>query len=406
VILLSLLTTVCASSGAAYAGLTLYDKDNWTFAVDGRAQGFLSYGFGDAVAKPVGTMVGGYMFGAIPDGSGNFATTRVRGGWAGSVMGVNATHKYSDTLSVSGRISFWFAMETDQNKGPANTNLDIRQGFLKLDSTVWGGLLIGRNLGLHTRQSIIQDAIFQDGDTVGSPCGITGAGISCGQAGYGVLYPAFNPGIVYNTPDMGGFNLSVGAYDPVRHDDAMNPAANFGQTPLPRLEFEAAFHKGESTSIDVWANGMWQRLVKTGASDAIDATGVGAGFRAGFGGFKLGFLAAMDQGGGMYIPLGDTQIDATGKLRTVTTFWGSAMYTFGNWDITAGFGQSINKQTDDDKAKNNNGLIKSLQGASAGLHYHMGPLVWVAQFFQMEHKWFNDAKQTGNVINVGATFNW
>lgn len=398
----------------AEAGIPLYDKDGWSFSTDGRAQGFYSFANGDSAPKggadaPGGgtwTYTGDGGFGAKGDGANTFTTSRVRGGWAASVFGVTVNRQINPDLKVTGRLSFWFAIEGDQAKGAANNvgSLDIRQGFLKLEGN-WGGLLFGRNLGLHSRQAIIQNSIFSDEYGIGSPCNITGLGISCGQAGYGVMFPGFNPGIVYNTPDINGLTVTVGAYDPVRFDDQ-----GWGQTPIPRMEFEATYKKA---MFDVFANGMWQRLGKTGGSDTLDALGFGYGARAQFGALRLGFLGAFDKGGGMYIPLepGSMPIDSAGQLRTVTTFWGQAMYSLGMYDITAGYGAALAKENAADadlraSMMTPSALIKSQVGINVGLLYHLDAVVLAAQFFRMQHTWYNDATQNANVVNLGATFNW
>ena len=397
----------------AHAALPLYNKEGWAVATDGRAQGFFSYANGDAGPKggspsvdPKTGYTGDGGFAAVGDGNRDFSTSRLRGGWAASVLGFSVTRQISQTLKVSARLSFWFTVENDQAKGPANNvgSFDIRQGYLKLDGT-WGGLLFGRDLGLHARQAIIQNAILSDGNGVGSPCNITGLGFACGQAGYGVLFPGFNPGIVYNTPSLGGLVLSVGAFDPVRFD-----AAGWGQTPLPRLEFEATFSRG---SLVVFGDGMWQRIGKTGAADVLDAVGVGYGARVQLGPLHLGFLGGYDRGGGMYVPLGpgDMALDSAGQLRTVQTYWGQVMYSLGNFDVTSGVGAALAQQTPSDVAAQKDPLapttlIRSQVGINAGLLYHLDAVVLVAQLFRMQHQWFNRATQNANVVNLGATFNW
>jgi predicted porin len=397
---------VMALTGAttARADITLYDKDNWTFATDGRAQGFYSLGFGDSAAKPaapMGTLIMG-GFNAVGDSNQDFTTSRMRGGWAATVLGVTAKNKISETLSVSAHLAFWYDVANDQAKGPPNNvgSLDIRQGFLKLESTSWGGLLIGRNLGLHPRQEIIQNAVFTGAYAIGSPCNITGMGITCGQAGYGVVYPGFNPGIVYNTPELQGlqgFQLSVGAYDPVRMTDA------FGQTPLPRLEFEATYH---IAMVDTFASGMWQEAIATGGSKKLNAVGIGGGARATFGPFKVGALVNVDKGGGMYIPIGDVTIDSTGELRTVLNWWLSALYTIGQYDISAGFGEAHMAQTSADEADTMHSLIKNQIGWSVGVLYHLGPVGLDVEWFHQDHEWWGGQSQKANLINAGATVNW
>jgi predicted porin len=399
-----------ALARSAQASITLYEKDAWTLSIGGRAQGFYSFAAGDAVPKgEPAFLTGEGPIGAVGDGSGNFATSRMRGGWAASMFGLTVTNQVSDRLKVTGRLSFWFTVEGDQTKGAPNDDgsLDIRQGFVKIEGP-WGGVLLGRNLGLHSRGSLLQDSFLSaDEYSVGSPCNVTGLGITCGQVGYGVLMPGFNAGIVYNTPDLHGFVLSLGAYDPRRvGPEGMGPQS-YGQTPLPRFEFEALQHlEVRPLTLDLFLNGMWQRLVSTGADDKLEAYGVGYGLRLGVGPLQLGFVGGWDHGGGMYVPLGDVSIDSQGHLRDVETYWGQIMYSLGKVDLTGGVGVARMHATVTDEADPMLSLIKWHQGINGAVLYHLGSVVLVAQYFRMAHQWSLGQRQVVHVFNTGATFNW
>jgi predicted porin len=397
-------------AGSAQASITLYDKDAWTLSIGGRTQGFYSFATGDSYPRgEAAVLTGEGPVGAVGDENNRFTTSRLRGGWAANMFGLTVTNQINEHLKATGRISFWFTIEGDQTKGLANDDgsLDIRQGFVKLEGG-WGGVLLGRNLALHSRGSLLQDSfITADEFSVGSPCSITGLGITCGQVGYGVLMPGFNAGIVYNTPDWHGFVLSVGAYDPRRIGPDAGGPQSYGQTPYPRLEGEALQHwdRGWLTA-DLFANGMWQQAGKTGGSDTIHAYGFGWGGRVGLGKLKLGLVGGWDHGGGMYVPLGDVSIDADGHLRNVATWWGQALYTLGAFDLTAGVGQARMHATATDDADPMLSLIKTHLGINGAVLWHLGPVVLVVQYFRMVHTWHRGQEQVINVLNTGATFNW
>jgi predicted porin len=408
---LVILLLVLSGARPARATIKLYEKDAWTLSIGGRAQGFYSFATGDAYPRgEPAFLTGEGPIGAVGDESNRFTTSRMRGGWAASMFGLTVTNQISPDLMVSGRISFWFTVEGDQTKGEPNNvgSLDIRQGFVKLEGPSWGGVLLGRALGLHSRGSLLQDAtISADEWSVGSPCSIVGLGITCGQVGYGVLMPGFNAGIVYNTPDLRGFVLSVGAYDPRRVGPRDPGDTSYGQTPLPRFEAEGVYDLVRGAfKLHLFANGMWQRLVKTADSDTLDAYGVGYGFRVGLGGLWLGMVGGWDRGGGMYVPLGDVSIDTTGRLRDVTTWWGQAMYSLGPVDFTGGVGTAHMAMTPADEADPMSSLIKSHLGINAAVMYRLGPVVLVAQYFRMDHQWHRGQEQVVDVFNTGATFNW
>jgi predicted porin len=401
---------VMALAGSARASILLYDRDGWTLSIGGRTQGFYSFATGDSFPRGEAAILGGEEpVGAVGDEHDRFTTSRLRGGWAANMFGLTVTNQISEGLKATGRVSFWFTIEGDQTKGLANDDgsLDIRQGFVKLEGR-WGGVLFGRSLALHSRGSLLQDSfITADEYSVGSPCSITGLGITCGQVGYGVLMPGFNAGIVYNTPEWRGFGLSVGAYDPRRIGPDDPGPQSYGQTPYPRLEAEATERWQRAWfSVDLFANGMWQQAGKTGGSDTIDAYGVGYGGRVGLGGLTLGFAGGWDHGGGMYVPLGDVAIDAEGHLRNVVTWWAQAMYALGPVAVTGGVGQARMHATTVDQADPMFSLIKSHLGINGAVLWHLGPVVLVAQYFRMVHTWYRGQEQAINLVNTGATFNW
>jgi hypothetical protein len=395
---------------SAHAGITLYERDAWSLSIGGRTQGFYSFATGDSYPTGNPAFLGGEgPVAAIGDENNHFTTSRMRGGWAANMFALTVTDQISPRLKATGRVSFWFTVEGDQTKGLANDDgsLDIRQGWVKLEGG-WGGVLFGRNLGLHSRGSLLQDSfITADEYSVGSPCNITGLGISCGQVGYGVLMPGFNAGIVYNTPEWHGLMLSVGAYDPRRIGPDDGGVTSYGQTPYPRLESEATEHwETNWFGLDLFVNGMWQEAGKTGGSDTIQAYGVGSGGRVSLGLLKLGFVGGWDHGGGMSVPLGDVSIDKDGHLRDVVTWWGQAMYSLGAFDLTSGVGRARMYANAADDADPMFSLIKAHLGINGALLWHLGPVVLVAQYFRMVHTWHRGQEQAINVFNTGATFNW
>ena len=82
------------------------------------------------------------------------------------------------------------------------------------------------------------------------------SGGACGMAAFGAVFPSFEPGFVYTTPNAGGFELSVGVYDPA---NVANGQMN--RTPYPRLEGEATF--AIQDVVKLFASGFWQHLEGT-----------------------------------------------------------------------------------------------------------------------------------------------
>jgi hypothetical protein len=113
-----------------------------------------------------------------------------------------------------------------------------------------------------------------------------------------VLGNGFGAGLVYATPNLGGFQLSLGGYD----------AVGFPNTPLlnrerwPRGEFEATFMRnfGANGLFKLFVNGAWQRLYDSGFSPiSADVYGSGFGGRLEVGPFRIGVAGHVGKGVGV-----------------------------------------------------------------------------------------------------------
>ena len=86
----------------------------------------------------------------------------------------------------------------------------MREVFFNVSGD-FGTISAGRTLALFGRQAILQDiTLFGVGYLVGPD----GGGTTLGRIGAGYVYPDFRTRFVYQTPDMNGFQLSVGIFDP------------------------------------------------------------------------------------------------------------------------------------------------------------------------------------------------
>lgn len=442
--------TLCVFAGTAAAALLAplparaeviaFEDDRWTLSFGGRTAGFYSYETGDASPHytaaqiaanggQVPTMTGALIwsgFTATPNqdpsmcsinGIANgqpcsFATSRVHSGFVGNIFGFTATRRITPSLKAIGRIQLWWPIETDQYRGFSSMSPDPRESYVKLEGP-WGGLLFGRTLGLHDRGATLIDYLYADGYSIGSPCNATQQGPLCGFIGYGYQFPGYNAGIIYNTPVVGGFQLSAGIYDPVRigFQNVM-----LAILPAPRIESEATFTlESGPVFLHLYVNGMWQRASGFVADPAtsmnvrktVDAHGIAAGARLQIGGFKIGGGANYDIGGGDLSGLvGPVPIDDQGDLRRVTGMMGQAMYSAAGFDVAAGLGVTLVQQTASDVAAQNS-VIKSRLGEQVSVNYHLDSnVVLNAQYFYAQHIFWRGQVQTLRNIHMGMTLTW
>src|SRR5689334_19760470 len=168
------------ASTASAQGLTMQMSNGWSFSFSGNVNVFWSFTkqnttAGDAANSSVRT-------GLLPA----FATFEAKGKEAGLNLGVH----------------FGFAPQI-QNAGVHDqfgAQIDMRQVYLTIGFKDGSQILAGRELGLFSRQNILNDMTLFGVGAVGIGAGFTqGGGTTLGRIGYGYIYPNFNAQVTYST---------------------------------------------------------------------------------------------------------------------------------------------------------------------------------------------------------------
>jgi hypothetical protein len=317
--------------------------------------------------------------------------------------------------SVTGRFAIWGNVSQKRDKTLV-PDVDLREAYLKLEGP-WGGVLAGRNIGLFGRGGINLDYDIEHGFGLGSPCMIInrepsqGPVAACGHVGFGILFPAFNAQISYNTPVFAGFQLTVGLFDPATVQER-----GYTRTPLPRVEGELSFKAQKVFHAEV--SGTWQRI---GQQDQlvlnVDSYGVAAAAGVNLGPVQLGAAGFAGQGLGIWAAMENYPVFSDDKfiLRRQKGFLGMAALNVGHTKIAAGVGETLVSRTVNDPVGPFSGLNfpKSQFGISAGIYQGIyDSIVLGLDYFRASHTWnegLNDAgagytpKQTVNFFNLGAT---
>jgi predicted porin len=403
-----LVAAVAATPSLASAEIPIAKANDWTLSLDGRLNTFVSYSFGQAQPLSVPTWQG------VEDraaGTDSIAMTRIRSGFISNVLGFTLRRPLSESTNLTGRFAIWVGVSQARNKAD-NPALDAREVYFKVEGP-WGGVLAGRNLALFSRGGILLDYEIEHGYGLGHPCAIrTVMGAACGHAGHGVLFPSYNAGIVYNTPELAGLQLSVGAYDP-----AANSERTYERTPYPRIEAEATYHFRKY--VHAFVGALWQRFgSNTDPTQNPDATGVNYGAGVNAGPVQLGFTGYFGLGLGLYEPLENSPLfsDDSGVLRKSHGYLGLAALNLGNTKLAGGFGTEVLEKTLNEPAGPfpAQTVPKSQTGLSAGLYQTIkGSLVLALEYFRGTYQWYPvadanggppiDNQQIVNFVNVGAT---
>ena len=160
-------------------------------------------------------------------------------------------------------------------------------------------MTVGRTLTLFSRGATEITYLYGYRYGLGFPGTVSNFSQStAGSVGFGVMGNGFGAGMVYATPSLGGFQLSVGGYD----------ANTIPTTPLlnrarwPRAESEMTFIRnfGTANLVKLFVNGAWQRLYDfNGAAISTDVYGTGFGGRLEVGPVRLGVAGHWGKGIGV-----------------------------------------------------------------------------------------------------------
>lgn len=405
---------------SARADVDLVTAQGWTLSTDGRINAFLSLARGDAIPDTEQNYTG-LDEEATPGGS--ISSARVRTGFIESVLGFRLKKTLEPNVTAEARVGMWMeaASQRNWNDEPA---VDAREAYFKINAP-WGGFLAGRAMSLFSRGAIMLDYDIEHNYGLGHPCATkVVAGGACGHSGFGILFPGFHAGLVYNTPEVGGLQLSAGLFDPV----ALAEGA-YRRTPLPRAEAELTFQVPDH--FRMFAGTLWQRVSRNnqpmtpgGASteQTVDAAGISYGLWASGGPLAVGGSGYYGKGLGLYTPLEDNPINitASGALRHQNGYYGAASLTFGATKFAGGVGISRLEHASDDPPNTGGSVTPKQQfGISTGVYQGLYKTVTLAlEYFRAQTTWQDHGQmvtggtniirpvQTVNFVNVGATLSW
>ena len=256
-----------AASTVHAQGLTMQMSNGWNFTFSGNVNAFIYYeksNTGGATVAPGGL---------VPAG-GAVSQTRITTGLLPAFAVFDAKGKEGNTdLGVH----FGFAPEVQCATGVNDcfgAQIDMRQVFLTVGGS-WGQLLVGRELGLFSRQNILTDqTLFGIGGTGAS--GASGSfnqqsGTTLGRIGYGYIYPQFRAQMTYSTKAGLPAQLSIGLFE-------ANALPGYDNVYLPRVEAEFTY---AASGVKAWLGGTVQntRSAPTGTTDKLTAWGGSGGLR-------------------------------------------------------------------------------------------------------------------------------
>ena len=446
---------VLAFPKSALAEKILAKSDDWQVYTDGRVSGFFSWVYGqghpqntvDANGNETQFPLGGGWTAGIEEGApaangqqqqGTINSMRIRTGFIGNQLGLGVRGQVTPWTTVTGYVQIWAWIESSMRKKGSLNSADVRQGYAKVEG-LWGSLLAGRTRTLFSRGATDIDVLYAHRWGVGFPGGsqIDDNGPTSGQVGFGVMGSGFAAGIIYATPVLAGFQLSVGAFDPVQSQGN----GNYSRTKYVRPEAELTFERkfGYTGKVVLFVNGEYQKVYKDSYCKPDlnpiqelripcdqTAEGVGYGGRFELGPFHLGVAGHYGTGLGFNYALevSDAASDQSGIFRKTDGYYVQSQVLLSKFDLFAGWGivrafrTYVDTWVDPANPTAARASVISYQmGINGGVVYNLTPQVhFDVDYFWAKAVWScakldSGAQSPGerqalNVFNTGLTFNW
>src|SRR3984885_15404615 len=209
---------------------------SWTFSFDGEINVDYIYSSCENPSQAAG-IGGGLTCVGSPGGSTN--VSNVGNGLlpAAFSFGVATTQ---DGIDLAAHLGLYPGIATNDGGspnlqatagGPTNTalgttGLDIRQVYMTFGNKDMGTFTLGRNIGLFGADVILNDMTLPGVGAPGSAASPAPSNTTLGGIGFGYIYTDWLAQMDYTTPDMSGFAVTVGIFDPpnsLTHPGAVQP---------------------------------------------------------------------------------------------------------------------------------------------------------------------------------------
>src|SRR5205823_4170292 len=276
-LLLGLALGVTATAKAQ--GLTMQMSNGWSFQFAGNVNAFWVF----TKVNNSGPANSSVRTGLLP----TFATFEARGKEGGLNLGIH--FGFAPQIQNAG------VHDNFGNGTQAGAQIDMRQVYLTVGFKDGSQILAGRELGLFSRQNILNDmTLFGVGAVGVGPLATQGGGTTLGRIGYGYLYPNFDAQVTYSTKP-GQTQFSIGLFQP----SVLN-SGTYSFTKIPRLEGEFTYsQRSGKNSYLFWVGGLWQ-TTSNAVSGGTSQSSVGgtAGIKAGMSDLSLVVTGYLGKGVG------------------------------------------------------------------------------------------------------------
>jgi len=251
--------------------------------------------------------------------------TTVQGGWdVGAHFGL-----YPGIDSVSG---VGGANSAGTPQALATAGIDFRQVYMTFGRAGLGEFKIGRDIGLFGSEAILNDITLL---SVGTATGNAApSNTSLGRIGLGYIYTDFQPQITYTSPNFGGLQFSVGAFQP------LVTIGNNEVNKTPGFQGKVVYSgTWGDFSTRLWLSGITQKHDGVAGSPSYTGRAFDVGGKFTYGPASLlGYYYTGKGVGttGLFI----LSTDALGNRRSSDGFYVQGTLNFGKFTLGGSYGES------------------------------------------------------------------
>ena len=252
---------VLSAASVANAGIII-PAGEWTIDINGNVNAFAVMTNADSSGE---TVVNGLA--VNEDASGEDKSYAINTGLLPAWLGFTGTTRQND-LDVSFTISFQPNVSDNEGTGMGDVNTPLnRQAFVTFGDKSWGSVKLGKDLGIFAGDAILSDMTLLGVGLGGSR---SGGATTLGGIGSGYIYPAWKGQIAYTTPNMNGFQATIGITNPDQGQSANNSLNQdrFG------VEGKASYSWTGDVAGKVWAS--FASYDRTGAYATTNAGATGS----------------------------------------------------------------------------------------------------------------------------------
>jgi predicted porin len=192
-------------ASSAQAGVII-PAGEWTVDINGNVNAYVIANDSDNAAAIVGALAN------TPGTAGEEKGMSINTGLLPSWLGITATTRQND-LDVSWTISFQPGASSN-NALSGGGGTENRQAFITFGDKSWGSIKVGKDLGIYGSTAILNDMTLLGVGSQGVVGTQGGTTTTLGGIGTGYMYADWKGQVAYTTPNMNGFQATIGVVQP------------------------------------------------------------------------------------------------------------------------------------------------------------------------------------------------